>query len=211
MIQIIAHRGYWKSPKEKNTFLAFERALDLGFGIETDFRDRTGILVVEHDLPTSNSLPASDFFDLVSRYNSRGPLALNIKADGLHILLQNEIQRRDLKNYFCFDASIPDSLKYTQMKIPYFHRLSEFEPWTQLVESASGLWLDQFQKNWYSAGQLSEWLKNQTVCIVSPELHRRPHLELWSVLREAMAQSPVSHQPSICTDFPEEAQAFFNT
>jgi hypothetical protein len=36
MIKIIAHRGFWYKPEEKNTLAAFERALQNGFGIETD-------------------------------------------------------------------------------------------------------------------------------------------------------------------------------
>ena len=37
-MKIIAHRGYWLIDDEKNTELAFERALRANFGIETDLR-----------------------------------------------------------------------------------------------------------------------------------------------------------------------------
>ena len=38
-MKIIAHRGFWIKDSEKNTVKAFERALENGFGIETDLRD----------------------------------------------------------------------------------------------------------------------------------------------------------------------------
>ena len=37
-IKILAHRGFWKEETEKNTKIAFERAFNSGFGIETDPR-----------------------------------------------------------------------------------------------------------------------------------------------------------------------------
>ena len=49
MIRIIAHRGTWLKLEEMNAFGAFERALEYGFGIEVDFRDRDGHLVISHD------------------------------------------------------------------------------------------------------------------------------------------------------------------
>jgi glycerophosphoryl diester phosphodiesterase len=51
---------------EQNTEAAFRRALENGFGIETDFRDCGGSLVVSHDPALSGSPPvkltADDFF-----------------------------------------------------------------------------------------------------------------------------------------------------
>lgn len=62
MIKIIAHRGMWFQQDEKNTFPAFERALQNGFGIETDFRDCNGELVISHDPASQNAIKAKDFF-----------------------------------------------------------------------------------------------------------------------------------------------------
>jgi glycerophosphoryl diester phosphodiesterase len=53
-MKIIAHRGMWFNKHEQNTLVAFERALENGFGIETDFRDFNGSLVISHDLPLEN-------------------------------------------------------------------------------------------------------------------------------------------------------------
>lgn len=68
MINIIAHRGYWLNPSEKNTTLAFSRALQYGFGIETDFRDFDGALVVSHDPPSASSMKISELVHLYQNH-----------------------------------------------------------------------------------------------------------------------------------------------
>ena len=46
---IIAHRGLWKKPSEKNSKLALFKALENGFSIETDIRyDKDIGLVISH-------------------------------------------------------------------------------------------------------------------------------------------------------------------
>ncbi|MDR1148515.1 MAG: hypothetical protein LBK66_07780 [Spirochaetaceae bacterium] len=65
-MNIIGHRGFWITESEQNTEAAFRRALENGFGIETDFRDCGGNLVISHDPALGGSLPvkltADDFF-----------------------------------------------------------------------------------------------------------------------------------------------------
>ena len=76
-IEIIAHRGWWKVEDEKNTKIAFERAFDNGFGIETDLRDIKGEIVISHNMPKGNEM---SFEDLLKLLDSRDlTLALNIK------------------------------------------------------------------------------------------------------------------------------------
>ena len=55
-IKIIAHRGFWKIESEKNTMLALERAIENGFGFETDLRDYAGKLVISHNPPDRKSV-----------------------------------------------------------------------------------------------------------------------------------------------------------
>ena len=50
---VLSHRGYWKTPAEKNTAAAFRRSFDLGFGTETDVRDRGGELVIATTRPAA--------------------------------------------------------------------------------------------------------------------------------------------------------------
>ena len=83
---ILAHRGWWTKPAEKNSFEAIRRAIDAGFGIETDFRDLNGTIVISHDPPQGEVLCAESFFGLYAQIGTNGRLALNIKADGLQKL-----------------------------------------------------------------------------------------------------------------------------
>ncbi len=57
-MQVISHRGYWKSAAEKNTTTAFARSFALGYGTETDVRDLNGELVISHDMPTQPAMTA---------------------------------------------------------------------------------------------------------------------------------------------------------
>ena len=85
-IERIAHRGWWHNPEEKNSELAIRRALDAGYGLETDLRDHAGRIVISHDPPGSQGEPEFDFEQLLRLYRelgATGTLALNIKSDGL--------------------------------------------------------------------------------------------------------------------------------
>jgi len=54
---ILAHRGAWTVPKERNSAEALKRALKSGFGIETDLRDLDGTVVISHDPPKHADTP----------------------------------------------------------------------------------------------------------------------------------------------------------
>ena len=74
-MQLIAHRGFWLDPKEKNTEIAFSRALSHGFGIETDFRDLNGQLVISHDIPVIGAMSANQLIALYKACPVNAPLA----------------------------------------------------------------------------------------------------------------------------------------
>ena len=208
-MKLIAHRGFWRTPDEKNTEAAFRRALDAGFGIETDFRDLDGALVVSHDPPRQGALPASAFFDLVRAYSS-GVIAINVKADGLQALLAQATAGLPRDRGFVFDMSVPDTLRHFDQELPVFVRVSEFEsPGAPLLARASGVWLDAFSGDWYSRQTIADYRKlGLAVCLVSPELHRRPHEDLWQRLKEwGLAADEGFH---LCTDFPDRAKAYFH-
>ena len=60
---ILAHRGVWQNPVEKNSAAALRRALENGFGVETDIRDLDGQLVISHDPPRAGAMRLADFLD----------------------------------------------------------------------------------------------------------------------------------------------------
>lgn len=209
-MQLLAHRGYWNSSVKANSWQSFELAFKNGYGIETDFRDLNGSLVVSHDPPTGNAVTtAAAFFELAAQYPQQW-LALNIKADGLQDLIKGFIEKYQLSNYFAFDASVPDLYRYKLMDIQYFTRLSDIEPDANLLDEAKGVWLDAFITEWYNADVITGLLDaGKKVAIVSPELHKRPYQKLWEQLK-AITSHPKYNQLLLCTDFPDEAKKYFN-
>lgn len=208
-MQIIAHRGYWLDVEEKNTKIAFLRALNHGFGIETDFRDLNGQLVVSHDIPLVGAMAASEFVALYRSCPVAAPLALNIKSDGLQHLVDKFIQDAGFQTCFVFDMAVPDMRAYIGLGVPTYTRLSEYETAPSLLSSSQGVWLDTFESTWYDLDVINPILAQcKGVAIVSPELHGRPHLELWHWLK--MNKLHEQSLMFLCTDFPLQAQEFFN-
>jgi glycerophosphoryl diester phosphodiesterase len=209
MKKIIAHRGYWLEQSEKNTAVAFGRALEHGFGIETDFRDLNGQLVVSHDMPDDSAMKIEEFIDLLKKNPVSAPIALNIKADGLYSLVKDLIIKSSMPNYFVFDMSVPDTRGYIAQQIPVFTRLSEYETSPAFFEQSRGIWLDAFESEWYDSTIIKKLLDSgKEVAIVSPELHRRHHLKLWRLLKDNNFHE--NDLVSLCTDFPQEAKEYFN-
>ena len=217
-MECLAHRGFWKSPGEKNTRVAFERALEAGFGIETDLRDHDGTIVISHDPPGGEGEPEMTFEDFLTLYRQMeagGTLALNIKADGLAAETLRLLQQFDLPRYFVFDMSIPDMLGYARLGMSCFSRQSEFESPVMFEADSTfspihGIWLDSFSSIWYSTDLVSKHLASGLdVCLVSPELHGRNPDPWWDELkafRKTLQPSDDSNFGSLmlCTDFPDK-------
>lgn len=205
-MKVLSHRGFWLNPGEKNTVEAFERSFKLGFGTETDVRDLNGELVISHDPARNGAMPLQQFLGI---YGDCGlPLAMNIKADGLAEPLKKAMQAAGVTNWFVFDMSVPDMRHHLAAGNAVYARLSEVEqsiPWEAQIQ---GIWLDGFSGEWYDAAAIRAQLEqSRPVCVVSPELHGRPHQALWTMLAE------LKHYPhlSLCTDLPTDAQTFFGT
>lgn len=205
-MRILSHRGYWKTPDERNTVAAFRRSFALGFGTETDVRDATGRLVISHDPPAADALPIEELFGVHRATDPSLPLALNIKADGLHEMLRDALA--EVKNYFVFDMSIPDARAYVRTGMRVFTRHSEWEPRPAFYDEACGVWLDGFFGEWFHEADIAGHLgRGKQVCVVSPELHARPHRPLWE--RLASMACVERDDLMLCTDYPEEARGLF--
>lgn len=207
-MEIICHRGLWRTPSEQNSFDAFARAFEQGFGVETDIRDAGGKAVIAHDLPTGKEQTLGDFLALSTQYGDT-TLALNIKSDGLQEIVGAALQDHGIRNYFVFDMSIPDMLRYARAGIVCYCRESEFEKRPlSLFEQARGVWMDCFDSDWITPDSILPHLSTKkNVCLVSPELHGRPHAKVWAEWR-GIARD-FKDQLQICTDFPLEARSFF--
>lgn len=207
---VLSHRGYWKTPAEKNTPEAFERSFSMGFGTETDLRDRDGRLVISHDMALGDALPAEAFFEIYTRHGGELPLALNIKADGLQGELKRLLTRYGVDNYFVFDMAVPDGLLYARQQFNTYTRQSEFETEPPYYDLARGIWLDEFNGHWLTDAVIERHLANgKSVCIVSPDLHKRDYDREWRDYKRL--ESRIGRDKiMICTDYPEQAREFFN-
>ena len=207
-MKLLCHRGIWTEAHQKNTHAALCAAFDQRLGIETDIRDCNGKLVVSHDMPRAET--AGDLDALLSHYQdlqSSAPLALNVKADGLQQALLHKLQSYQVKNYFVFDMSVPDTLGYRRLNMPFAARLSEYESPGVLLDQASHVWLDAFDSEWYSMDVIEGLLaQGKHVAVVSPELHRRAHQDLWAALR----RWDLADRLYLCTDLVASAMEVFH-
>lgn len=181
----------------------------MGFGIETDIRDYNGVAVISHDPPRKGSLALEEFFDLYKKMGNDVCLALNVKSDGLDEFIHCSLSQRQITNYFCFDMSVPDSLKYFSRSMKVYTRRSEYEAGSSLDMQAQGLWLDAFIEPYVPINNIIQCANEQkNYCLVSPELHSKPYEQAWSFWKKTVKESS-SVKAAICTDFPDKAKWFF--
>jgi hypothetical protein len=207
-MNIIAHRGIWDSQVKRNSLQALTSSFDLDIGVETDIRDCDGMLVISHDPPRAVDALKVDFlFRSYVERSSRPVLALNIKSDGLYEPLLALLKRYGIENYFVFDMSVPDTLGYQRLQMPFAARISEYESHNELTEVAKWIWLDAFHDEWFTAETIKFWLdQGKCVAVVSPELHQRPHKALWSKLLPIHTEDRLY----LCTDYVHNAQEYFD-
>lgn len=205
---IISHRGYWRADAEKNREAAFERSFSLGFGTETDVRDRNGQLVIAHDVSVETDLSFDAFCEIYGRHSGKLPLALNIKADGLASRLKAALAKHGIDNYFLFDMSVPELRNSIAAGLPCYTRVSDVETVPSFYGASQGIWLDGFYSDWYRPSDLFRLLRDgKKVCLVSSELHKRDPMPLWEMLKHAGMHN--ESQLTLCTDRPEDAKAYF--
>ncbi len=208
-MEVLSHRGFWNEPAEKNTTTAFRRSFEHGFGVETDVRDCAGKLLISHDLPRGTELEFSAFLDLYCNYGQPGVLALNIKADGLQEPVAQCLKQRGIERYFLFDMSVPDMLRTARSGLRFYTRQSEFEKEPlSLYKEAEGVWLDSFESDWIEPGVVAAHLEcGKRVCLVSPELHRRPQEGFWE--KFVPLSKLAGDKLLLCTDTPLKAKEYF--
>ena len=205
--RVLAHRGHWKSEfgfKElgKNSVEAIHRAVELGFGIETDIRDYMGEVVISHDPADETSLE----FEKLLSIEIRGLVALNVKSDGSANKIESMFNSSKPNfEYFFFDMSYPEGRKYESKRLPIANRKSEYERLPEVL--SRDIWVDCFDSDWYTKN--TDWFTNldaNNIVLVSPELHNRSHKESWKWITTQMTE----HQNLfICTDMPLEFLNFW--
>jgi hypothetical protein len=209
---ILAHRGWFLEPSEKNSAIALERALQNGFGIETDVRDLNRRLIISHDPPQDapELLDLEWLFSLIHSTGSKGRVALNIKADGLiHLITPLLLSSRiEADQVFAFDMSIPDTIGYLEGNLPAYSRISEYEESPCFIDQARGVWVDNFTGTFPQVRRAADLMaQGIRAAIVSPELHRRDPLPLWNEIIEShIHENPLFE---LCTDLPLQAAEMF--
>ena len=200
--QLLAHRGCWtdvlgNTVQDKNSLTSIRRARDLGFGLETDLRDRLGQIVISHD-PADSLAPETDLTDF---RGFSAPIALNIKSDGLAGKLSSLMPNLvDGSEVFFFDMSVPETIQYRRQGLQVAERLSEYEAFPD--KASEWIWLDCFESDWY-VGELDALLSanpDTKICIVSSELHKRKYEVTWEQIAPLMNGNP---NLFLCTDLPE--------
>lgn len=171
------------------------------FGIECDLWNYNGEAVLSHDSPNDDSVRLYNLLDANSSL-----YAINAKSNDLSIVLP-ALKLNETKDYFIFDASVPESIKLINNGYKVFTRQSEYERTPSFYIESSGVWMDQFKSDWIRSDHINQHLiLDKKVAIVSPELHGRDHLPFWSHLKLMKLFGEVY----LCTKYPEEAEEFFN-
>lgn len=220
-LRIAAHRGLWSGDEKegvpvvaKNSAAAFRFAAQYDFGLETDFRDVLGRIVISHNPPAEDALPIEEFAKLLTP----GQIVLvNIKADGIAPALKKAAAATPFGacRLFAFDMSVPDTLDYVRTGFPFLERVSEYEPLDRSPEGffpgRAGFWLDGFHSDWWDEELLRSLVRRfRTVAVVSPELHGRPHAAAWSRIQSVLGrpdpETPEGAEIILCTDIPFEAR-----
>ena len=211
-VEILAHRGWWQRPAERNTLAALERAFAAGLGVETDVRDCSGEMVVSHDPPIHGMLLFRKLLEAYAKAGQPGYLALNVKADGLQEAVGGLLGEFAVERYFMFDMSVPDALQWIKAGVRTFTRQSEYEHSPVLYELAAGVWVDGFESEWYSreliAGHLAA---GKMVAVISPEIHGRDPAAVWKMLQNVAGGLQAGRpQLFVCTDRVAEARRVFH-
>lgn len=211
-VEILAHRGWWKRPAERNTLPALERAFAAGLGVETDVRDCSGELVISHDPPIHGTLLFRKLLEAYVHANQPGYLALNIKADGLQSMVQSMLREFAVENYFVFDMSVPDTLQWLTAGVRTLTRQSEFERVPVLYDRTAGVWLDGFESDWFTPELIENHLQaGKTVAVISPEIHGRDPQGVWKMLHAIASKRPSDAATLfICTDRVADARRYFH-
>lgn len=135
-------------------------------------------------------------------------LAINIKSDGLDELLESLLVNFNIKNYFVFDMSVPDTVNYISRGLKFFCRQSEQEMVPSFYFESDGVWMDQFTENWINETEIAKHLDNgKRVALVSPELHSQEYEHFWKMLLDSELYK--DERVLLCTDYPAEANRYF--
>jgi glycerophosphoryl diester phosphodiesterase len=223
MTDILAHRANLDGPKPalENSFAATQRALELGFGIETDLRrDSQKRLYIAHDPQTWTA--ENDFvkFAALFRKFSGRTIAMNVKELGYEadlITLQKSGGLGGKSFYFDFELLEPKSPGSSQRlihKLPGGGETSMAARLSDRGESieqclaipANVIWADEFDSLWLTRKEVGTvHAADRKFYAISPELHgfdEAARLKRWRQFKDWKIDG-------LCTDYALSAREFF--
>jgi len=223
MTMILAHRANLTGPHPvaENSLSACARALECGFGLETDLRrDAAGVFYISHDpRPRSPDNSLEPFTELFRQYPS-AELAINVKDLGgepalIELMNSGRLGKRSF--FFDFELLEPATPGAAQRKIRSLangkhirlaSRLSDHgEPLTQCLSIPAEIaWADEFDGLWLTAKEAGKVRgAGRLFYVISPELHGFDH----ATMKRRWGDFKSWQVDGICTDYPLEAREFF--
>ena len=181
------------------------------FGVELDVRDCDLVVMVSHDMIewASDDKSIYDWLCDDVRENGIRPIyAINVKCDGIEEELKQVYIALNIpevyENTFFFDMSYPSMIQYEKLDMPVAKRVSEEESWYD--HCSPDVWLDRWDWDEDKKIELPTWDFSK-IYAVSPELHIECDE---TVRRDWWKQFWYTDVTGICTDYPEDCEAFIN-
>lgn len=217
---ILSHRGniLGPCPSAENRLPTMDGALGFGWGLETDIRrDGSGRFYISHDVRPSGAGQLAEDFCTLFRAHRQATIALNIKELGDEDALIGFLEEQDvLGQVFLFDMELIErTAGATARRFRRLHpsvqlaaRVSDRgEPIEQAlgIESASIVWLDEFDGPWCTAEDVHRLQREgRTVHAVSPDLHGRSVEAAQARWTDFISWGV----DGICTDYPAALDRF---
>lgn len=221
---ILAHRGNVRGPdrETENTVEAYRVAVEAGFGLEIDVRrDRAGGFYISHDIANRTEANCLEAFEPVFRAHADCVVAVNVKELGYELDLAQLVQRGVFGNRaFLFDAELlePRNRGRTQrlvrrtlatQAVLLANRVSDRDETVEQCLEIPGevVWADEFDRFWLDQPTIQRLrASGRRIYVISPELHgfdRDLRLQRWADFKRWQVDG-------ICTDFANDAHAYFN-
>jgi hypothetical protein len=188
-MQIIQHRV--------NTIEQLKQ-VNRDYGIEFDVRDKYDEIIVTHDA----FVEGEQWDDFLNHYHHQC-MIVNVKTEGIEKRIIEDLERKQIDNYFLLDVSLPFLVKLSQQAFRKMAvRFSDYEPLEFTMKFAGKVdwvWVDCFHGLPLNPSNYAILRKHFKICIVSPELHGKPVEEI-AVFKQTLNDIPVQ---AVCTKQPQ--------
>ncbi|MBI3878948.1 MAG: hypothetical protein HY301_02660 [Verrucomicrobia bacterium] len=220
---IMAHRANLTGPKSvaENSPAACAKAMELGFGLETDLRrDASGGFYISHDPAPRTAANALETYSEIFAKHPSAELAINVKELGYEASLIEVMNSGRLgARSFYFDQELlePATPGAAQRKLKSLPggacvrvaaRLSDrHEPLAQcLAIPAEIVWADEFDSLWLTAAEVrAVHAAGRKFYVISPEIHGFDV----ATMKRRWADFKAWNIDGLCTDCALAAQQFF--